>query len=135
MKFQAYLLTPMVTGLIVSMAQVIIKVLSILSQRLQSLSTGSSLPINISSGLFTGGGSASVSPEMFQMIIGIYLIEVIIILAMFMTKISQGENKVYMWYSAGKMLIVAVTMYFLVALGASIMFGGMIEQAVSSIAG
>jgi hypothetical protein len=137
MKFQAYLLTPMVTGLIVSMAQVIIKVLSILGKRLQELSAGSNLPINISSGLFTGGGAgtSSVSPEMFQIIIGIYLIEVIIILAMFMTKISQGEDKVYMWYSAGKMLIVAVTMYFLVAIGASMMFGGLIEQAVSSIAG
>jgi len=40
-----------------------------------------------------------------------------------------------MWYSAGKMLVVAVSMYFLVAIGASVMFGGLIEQAVSSIAG
>jgi len=137
MKFQAYLLTPMVTGLIVSMAQVIIKVLSILSKRLQELSVGSNLPINISGGLFVGGGTgtSSVSPEMFQIIIGIYLIEVIIILAMFMTKISQGEDKVYMWYSAGKMLVVAVTMYFLVAVGASMMFGGLIEQAIGSITG
>ncbi|NYZ77323.1 hypothetical protein H0O02_03335, partial [Candidatus Micrarchaeota archaeon] len=68
-------------------------------------------------------------------IIGIYLIEIIIILAMFMTKISQGENKVYMWYSAGKMLIIAVSMYFLVALATSAMFGQLIESAVSSIAG
>ncbi len=136
MKFQAYMLTPMITGLIVSMAQVIIKVLSILGERLQSLSVGSNLPMNISGGILTGSGTTeTVSPEMFQLIIGIYLIEIIIILAIFMTKISQGENKVYQWYSAGKMLLVAVTMYFLIALGASTMFGGLIEQAVSSIAG
>jgi hypothetical protein len=136
MKFQAYMLTPMITGLIVSMAQVIIKVLSILGERLNSLSVGSNLPMNISGGILTGSGTTeTVSPEMFQIIIGIYLIEIIIILAIFMTKISQGENKVYQWYSAGKMLLVAVTMYFLIALGASTMFGGLIEQAVSSIAG
>ncbi len=134
MTFQAYLLTPMVTGLIVSMAQVIIKVLSILGQRLQSLSAGAALPINITGGLFTPGGVAeTVSPEMFQLIIGIYLIEVIIILAMFLTKISQGENKVYQWYTAGKMLIIALSMYFLVAVGASLMFGELIAQAVESI--
>jgi len=136
MKFQAYLLTPMVTGLIVSMAQVIIMVLSILGARLQALSTGSSLPINITGGMLIGPGTISktVSPEVFQLIIGIYLIEVIIILAIFMTKISQGENKVYQWYLAGKMLIIAVTMYFLVAIGASAMFGGLIQQAVAGMA-
>jgi hypothetical protein len=139
MKFQAYMLTPMVTGLIVAMAQIIIKVLSILGARLSSLSSGTNLPINISGGLLTGGTtgtvSKTVSPEIFQLIIGIYLIEIIIILAMFMTKISQGENKTYMWYTAGKMMIVAVSMYFLVALATSAMFGSLIEGAVSSIAG
>ncbi len=137
MKFQAYMLTPMVTGLIVSMAQIIIKVLSILGARLAQLSTGSELPINISGGLLGGGGeiSKTVSPELFQLIIGVYLIEIIIILAMFMTKISQGENKVYQWYTAGKMLIIAVSVYFLVALGASAMFGEIIEGAVNSITG
>ena len=136
MKFQAYMLTPMVTGLIVSMAQIIIKVLSVLSSKLSSLSAGTDMPINISGGLMGGGDMAStVSPEIFQIIIGIYLIEIIIILAMFMTKISQGENKVYMWYTAGKMLIVAVVMYFLVALGASTMFGELISSAVEGITG
>jgi hypothetical protein len=129
----------MVTGLIVAMAQIIIKVLSILGARLSSLSSGTNLPINISGGLLTGGTtgtvSKTVSPEIFQLIIGIYLIEIIIILAMFMTKISQGENKTYMWYTAGKMMIVAVSMYFLVALATSAMFGSLIEGAVSSIAG
>ena len=133
MTFQAYLLTPMITGLIVAMAQVIIKVLSILGSRLQTLSTGSSIPINITGGFLTGGTSDTVSPEMFQLIIGIYLIEVIIILAMFLTKISQGDNKIYQWHTAGKMLVIALSMYFLVAIGSTFMFGGLIEQAVQSI--
>ncbi len=135
MTFQAYLLTPMITGLIVSMAQVIIRVLSILGSRLQALSAGSEMAVNLTGGglLSPGTVSEAVSPELFQLIIGIYLIEVIIILAMFLTKISQGENKVYQWYTAGKMLIVALAMYFLIAVGATLMFGGLIEQAVQSI--
>ncbi len=134
MSFQAYLLTPMITGLIVSMAQIIIVILMILGSKLSSLSSGAALPMNITGGLFGFGGSTSaISPEFFQIIIGIYLMEVIIILAIFVTKITQGENKVYQWYLAGKMLIVALIMYFLVAVGASVMFGGLISQAISSM--
>jgi len=138
MTFQAYMLTPMVTGLIVSMAQIIIKVLTVLSLRLQAMTMGTEgMSINMTQGLFgigVGNVSTAVSPEMFQIIIGIYLIEVIIILAMFITKITKGENKVYQWYTAGKMLIIAVSMYFLVAVGASAMFGDLIRQAIESIA-
>lgn len=135
MTFQAYLLTPMITGLIVSMAQVIIRVLSILGTQLQNLSTGTEMGVNITGGLLTGTGTVSdaVSPELFQLIIGIYLIEIIIILAMFLTKISQGENKVYQWYIAGKMLIVALSMYFLVAVGSTLMFGELITQAIEGM--
>jgi Flp pilus assembly protein TadB len=135
MTFQAYLLTPMITGLIVSMSQIIINVLSILTNRLQGMSTGSAFTfMNFTGGLFgTGGATPAVSPEMFQLIIGVYLIEVIIILAIFITKITQGENKVFQWYLAGKMLTVATITYFLVALGSSLMFSGLIEQAILNI--
>jgi len=132
MTFQAYMLTPLVTGLIVSMAQIIIKVLTILTRQLAELSMGTELPVDISGGLFGETGMA-VSPEIFQLIIGIYLIEVIFILALFITKISQGENRTAQWYMTGKMLIVSLSVYFMVAMGASMMFGEMITEAVSSI--
>jgi hypothetical protein len=135
MTFQAYMLTPMITGLIVSMSDIIIKVLLILGQRLQGLTTGANLPFNIT-GLFFGAGGgmkSAVSPEIFQLIVGIYLIEVIIILAVFLTKITQGDNNIAQWYLSGKMLIVALTMYFMIALGASFMFGELIAKAVEGI--
>ncbi len=132
MTFQAYLLTPMITGLIVSMSQIIITIIGNLMGRLQGLDSGSMMFMNISS-FFGGGGGASISPEVFQVVIGIYLIEVIIILALFITKITQGENKVFQWHLAGKMLMVAIIMYFLVAVGSSFMFGDLIEKAISSI--
>ncbi len=134
MTFQAYLLTPMITGLVVSMSQIIITVLSTLTERLSSLSTGDSgMPINLSGIFSSGGGGGSVSPELFQLIIGIYLIEVILILAMFITKITQGDNKVFQWNMAGKMLLIAIIMYFLVTMGSSFMFADLISKAISTI--
>lgn len=134
MTFQAYMLTPLVTGLIVSMAQVIIKVLTILTRQLSELATGTAFPLlDVTGGLFGEGAEAAVSPEIFQLIIGIYLIEVVVILAMFLTKITQGENRTAQWYLTGKMLIVSLSVYFLVAIGSSMIFGEMITEAVSSL--
>ena len=134
MNFQAYMLTPMITGLVVSMAQIIINVLSILGTRLKALSTGGDLGMGdalMDSTIL--GGSSSISPAVFQLIIGIYLIEIIIILAIFITKITHGDNKTMQWYLAGKIMIVSVTIYFMVALGSSMMFGDLIAQSIQNI--
>jgi hypothetical protein len=131
MTFQAYMLTPLVTGLIVSMAQIIIQILTILSRQLAELATGTTFVLEI--GDIFGGESSAVSPAIFQMIIGIYLIQVIFILAFFITKITQGENRTAQWYLTGKMLIVSLSVYFLVAIGSILMFGQMIEDAITSI--
>ena len=134
MKFQAYFLTPLITGLIVSMADIIILVLAKLGQYLESVSGG--IEESLSLGNFAmafGNTEAAMSPELFQLIIGIYLIEIIIILGMFLTKIDQGENKTYQWFLTSKMLVIGIILYLIVALVASSMFGDMIKGALSGI--
>jgi hypothetical protein len=131
MKFQAYFLTPLITGLIVSMADVIVKVLATLGCYLEGMMTGDSDVFGGIGNLF--GTGSPISPEIFQMIVGIYLIEVIMILGIFITKISIGENKTLQWYSVGKMLVVGVVIYFLVAVTASAIFGELITEALSGL--
>lgn len=133
MKFQAYFLTPLITGLIVSMADVMIQVLIKLGGFLDTVGTaGGGLPgMNISS-LFADMDKV-ISPSLFQLIVGIYVMEVIIILGMFITKISHGENKTLQWNTVGKMLIIGMFIYFLVAMTSSTIFGGMIRDALGSI--
>jgi hypothetical protein len=130
MQFQAYAMAPLVSGLIVAMSQVIIQVLVILGRRLDDM--GFEAVFGIDAGKILGSTSA-VTAAMFQLIIGIYLVEVIIILAIFITKINRGEDKVAQWYMAGKMIIVALVIYFLVAVGTSMVFGEMISGALQSI--
>jgi hypothetical protein len=133
MKFQAYFLTPLITGLIVSMADVMIQVLIKLGGFLDTVGAASGgLPgMNISS-LFADMDKV-ISPSLFQLIVGIYVMEVIIILGMFITKISHGENKTLQWNTVGKMLIIGMFIYFLVTMTSSTMFGGMIREALGSI--
>jgi hypothetical protein len=130
MKFQAYAMAPLVTGLIVAMSQVIIQVLIFLGRRLDDI--GFEAVFGIDAGKILGSSSA-VTPSMFQIIVGIYLVEVVIILAIFITKINRGEDKVTMWYSAGKMLLVGIMIYVMVAVGTSMLFGEMIGGAIETI--
>ncbi len=132
MKFQAYFLTPIITGLIVSMTSVITKILSALGRYLQTVGFGDQLGLVNVAGAF-GNMKASTSPELFQLIIGIYLIEVVFILVMFITKISIGENKTQQYYQTAVMLIVSLIVYMLVTLLGDTMFGGIITEAIANL--
>lgn len=131
MQFQAYAMAPLVSGLIVALSQVIISVLVFLGRRLDDIGFQDVFGIDATKIL---GSSSSITSPMFQLIIGVYLMQVIMIIAIFVTKINRGEDKVMQWYSAGKMIIVALMIYFLVVVGSSMMFGGMIEGAMATIA-
>jgi len=131
MKFQAYFLTPMITGLIVSMADIIVKVLAGLGAHLETMNIESTIP-GFDASLLTMG-APSTTPPMFQLIIGIYLIEVVILLAMFLTKIEQGENPTAQQYNTGKMLVIAIVVYFLIALASTSMFDTLICPALSAL--
>jgi hypothetical protein len=132
MKFQAYFLTPMITGLIVSMTDIIVKVLTTLGKYIEASGVGDVMGVGNISGIF-GSMESSISPEMFQLIVGVYLLEVIIILGIFTSRIMQGEDRISQWYSVGKILAIALAIYFLVAVLSSSMFGGLIENALSGI--
>jgi len=132
MKFQAYFLTPMITGLIVSMTSVIVLVLGTLDGMLADMNMGD---MGVGGLSMSMSMESNVSPELFQLIVGVYLIEVIIILGIFLTKIGEGENKIAQWYSVGQMLIVAVVIYFIVALMSSAVFSELIYGALSGMIG
>jgi RsiW-degrading membrane proteinase PrsW (M82 family) len=114
------------------MADIIILVLGQLGQYLQGMGVSESLGIG-SFAMAFGFTETGISPEVFQLIIGIYLIEIVLILAMFLTKINHGENKTYQWNTASKMLIIGIVLYVIIALSASSMFGDLIKNALGSL--
>ncbi|MBL7160448.1 MAG: hypothetical protein ISS93_01185 [Candidatus Aenigmarchaeota archaeon] len=132
MKFQAYFLTPIVTGMIVSIAEIIIEVLAKLGKYIEGMGFSDQMGVGDIGAIF-GGAQTSTSPEVFQLIIGVYLIEVVWILGMFLTKINHGDNKIIQRNTIGKMLIVALIMYFVVAMISASMFGELIRDALASI--
>ncbi|MBI4173978.1 MAG: hypothetical protein HY519_04625 [Candidatus Aenigmarchaeota archaeon] len=131
MKFQAYFLTPLVGGLVVAMAAVIIAVIGNLGKYLGGIGEANQLGISVED--VFGDVSKTMSPELFQMIVGIYMLEVTILLAIFVTKIKEGENQAAQRYTAGKMLLVAVFVYFVVLVVSTSLFSEFINQALEQL--
>ena len=44
---------------------------------------------------------------------------------------SRGNRQ---WFSAGKMLLIGIVLYYLMVMGSSIMFGDMIQSATETVA-
>lgn len=131
MRFQAYMLTPMVTALVVAMASIIITVLSKLGEYVDNLGLGEQVGLPDITTAFNA--EAAISPELFQLIVGTYLLEVLVILAIFMTKISEGESKTSQWYAASKMLFAGLVMHYIIVLFASVIFSEFIESALGTL--
>ncbi len=129
MKFQAFVLVPMISGVVVSTAQIIMQMMvniQLKMDELSAVSTGTGNPLEMMISV-----DAATPPWVLQLIVGIYVIEILILLAMFVTKISEGDSKVKQNDLAWQVLVIGIIMYLVVLTIVSVIFGGLIAQAMS----
>jgi len=130
MRFLAMFLTPMVAGVTITMAVIIIRIIVDLSAQLGTLmQSGSDVPM--STGMFVlpwlQSGGISVTPAMFQLIVGIYMLEISIILSMFLNRIQFGEDAVGLRSVIGQTLLISMFVYALSWMITFSMFGSSIQ--------
>lgn len=108
LRFQAYILSPLISGVIVTLAIIIIRILEQLGENIKSIPSGGPLP-------FIGNfGQISVSPLQFILIVGIYLIETSLLLAMFINAIENGEDKIGFRHAAGNALVIGFVVFAII---------------------
>lgn len=120
MRIQALILAPLTSGVVIALSASIMVMLLGFGEILEKMQTGmGSGP----GGALGGGilGSIISLDEMipiwiFQLVVGIYLIEVVSMLASFLSKIEYGEEKLMRGYTIGKMVIIASAIYVIVSL-------------------
>lgn len=112
LKFQAYFLSPLISGVIVTMAIIIIRILGQLSTRLAG-SSFTGFP------LITQFDAIKITPFQFVAIVGVYLIETALILAMFINGIENGEDPVGRQNVSGKCVLIGYIV-FMVSLFATL---------------
>ncbi len=134
----AYLLAPVVSGVAVGMSQTIITAMFELSSTFQE--SGTQLPQSgaaggtgaSSLGGILGGLDNAIPPELLQLVVGVYLIQLLYILGTFYMKITKGENQTYKHLFIGKVLISGMFFYTLVLVAVSLMFGGLVGQVAGA---
>ncbi|MFC2143699.1 hypothetical protein ACFLQN_04850 [Candidatus Aenigmatarchaeota archaeon] len=128
LKFQLYFLSPFISGVIVTMAIIIIRILEELGQRIGSASAG-----GVSGGMSFGlsFGEVNVTAFEFVFIITIYLIETALILSYFINGIESGEDDIGRKNMTAKALIIGYIVFAASLIGTLAIFGPLILQVVT----
>lgn len=132
MKQQISALAPAIAGIVVGITAMIMTILTSLSKVLQSFSstTGQiSSAASNSSGLSAGQLGIlnnlfgnGIPSYYFQIIVGLYVLEITVILTIILNGIENGSDKLFERYLIGKNLMRAALLYFVISLATSLMF-------------
>lgn len=121
MQIQALLLAPMTSGIVVALAAMIMQMLMSFKGVLESMQADllTAGPVGFASGGILGSFlnlDKMIPVQFFQLIVGIYLIEVVTMLAMFLSKIQYGEESLMRNFNIGKMVLLAAGIYVLIVI-------------------
>ena len=136
LKFQAAFIAPLIAGIIVGLTSMIMIILSVLGEKIEGVIGGMQAP---GVGAPVGGSMAFGFFEMsnaiplyiFQIVVGLYLIQITIISSVLGSKIEFGDDTINELDSIQKYLLIAIIIYFFVTLGVTIAFGGMARIAIA----
>ena len=130
----AYLLAPIVSGVAVGMSQTIIAGLFQLSESFEignsNVPQGEEAPSN-APGIAGGEETlpldvdSAIPPEMLQLVVGLYLIQLLYILGTFYMKITRGEDQTYKNMFIGKIMLSGMFFYMITVTTISLLFGGL----------
>jgi hypothetical protein len=119
MRIQAMLLAPLSAGIVVSLTAVIIQILVSLGKSFESVSSqlGTSYGVagDIGGGfIFSIGNLNKIIPiSAFQLVVGIYMVEIVTMLAIFLSSIANGEESFMKRLTIAKLLAISSVIYFL----------------------
>jgi Flp pilus assembly protein TadB len=138
MRFLAMFLSPMVAGVTITMAVVILQILTQLGAAMTQITTMSS-GLNTAQTFFlvpwAMGGTLPITPPVFQMIVGIYMIETAVLLAVFLNGVQYGEDPVGVRSSIWTILLLGMIIYIISWMVTYSMFGGAISSLLTPVGG
>lgn len=131
MNIQAWLLAPLTSGIVVALAAMMMQVMTYFKEMLGKIQ-------NLVSPFGPVGGSfldslLSVDKMMpvhtFQLIVGVYMIEVVGMLAVFLSIINNGEESLMKRFTLGKFLLISTLIYAAIAVSLYLVFVSIMPMA------
>jgi len=114
MKLQAWLLAPVTASIVVALMAVTVEIMMMIQGLYEKLQTSvSSIGGNVGVSAFQQlvNFQKLVGPWLFQLTMGIYLIEVVFILSYFVAKIEHGGESVIRNFEIARTLFIAMGIY------------------------
>lgn len=120
-KSQVSFIAPIIAGIVVGLTGMLTGIIGEINKRITELetTTGNAGLADTLTTMF----SNNIPPYHFQIIIGIYLIEVIYIMSVLNNSIENGDDKIYEDYLIGNNLIKSMLLYAVIVVIMSFIFG------------
>ncbi|HKZ45440.1 MAG TPA: hypothetical protein VJ343_01925 [archaeon] len=133
MTIQSLLLAPLTSGVVVSLTAAMMELMVTFSEKVAETlkSLGSSGAAGMAGGevLTSLININQMMPiHVFQLVVGIYLIEIVSMIATFISRINNGEENLLQRFSIGKTLILAIIIYAVLAVVLYLMFNSMLPS-------
>ncbi len=124
-KSQMSFLTPLIGGIVVGITGLLSNIINLVNEKAGSITSQNAVQGAPTTGVpmdamsFFGVG---IPTYYFQLVVGFYVVEVIIIMSYLHSTIEKGEDNVHRGFSMGNDVIRGTMLYFLVGVVTSIMF-------------
>ncbi len=123
LKFQSYFLSPLISGVVVTLAVIILRILREIGERVSELGQ-----VNVP--FLTAFGAVKITPFEFIIVVGIYLIETSFILSMFVNAIESGEDPIGRQNITGYSLLIGFVVFAICMLVTLALFAPLISTIV-----
>jgi len=125
MQLQAWVFAPLSAGVVVGLMSIIIYIFSFFGQSFQNIETFFTKSGLGEAGLSTFSFLLNIGKQVpfhiFQLIVGVYMIEMVVLISMFLGEMKYGEDEINKIFQLGKILLLATAIYSIVVL--SLYFG------------
>jgi len=130
-KSQITFMTPAIAGIVIGITSMITYILSTLATNIQKLGTsGVGAQIAQISSMFGDG----LPTYQFQLVVGVYIFEIIYILTILANGIENGEDKLQEKYLLGQNLLRSTVLYVMIALVVMLIFN-LIASKITTVVG
>ncbi len=117
MKAQASFLAPMIAGIVIGVSSMVVTIINKLGEQFKQVTLTETEGVGNLQGLIEILRIEDVIPSFhFQLVVGIYILEIVIILTILRNAIENNDDKIIRKYEIGKNLIFSMILYSIVSL-------------------
>lgn len=134
MKSQISFMAPVIAGIVVGISSMVVSVIAKLTGMLEQTGdvgiSASGIDLSNLSGLFDQ--MKTIPGYFFQVVVGIYIIQIIYILSVLASAIEYGPDKLNEKYTAGKNVLKGTLLYLIVSLISVLLFNRIASSVLTS---